>query len=48
MNIQEIMAMQKLATKAYDLIKKYAPEDEEDWENDDDEDDFEDDDEYDA
>ncbi len=46
MNIQEIMALQKLATKAYDLINKYAlePEDEE-W--DDDENDNEDEEYYD-
>jgi len=45
MNINEIMALQKLATKAYDMINKYAPEDdEEDWESDnDDESDYDED-----
>ena len=35
MNIQDITALSKLATKAYDLINKYAPEDEYDDEDDD-------------
>ena len=43
MNIQEIMAMQKLATKALDLINKYAPQDEDEDEEDYDDEDYDED-----
>lgn len=42
MNIQDITAIQKLATKAYDMIKKYAPEDEWDDDESDSEDEYDD------
>jgi hypothetical protein len=39
MNIQDITALSKLATKAYNFINKYAPEDQDDDEDDDEDDD---------
>lgn len=35
MKLEDITALQKLVTKAYDLINKYAPEDEEDYDDED-------------